>query len=128
MVTLFVLMLILHWFYDFVAQTHEQAINKNHSWSALLGHTITYSVGISICFGFYLIVTHTSTVFVDILRMFCKFFVITFVAHTATDYITSRESKKFFDKKDYHNGFVVVGFDQILHYLQLFFTYKWLIE
>jgi hypothetical protein len=51
---------------------------------------------------------------------------ITFFAHFATDYVTSRISKKFFDAKDYHNGFVVVGFDQVLHYVQLLATFIWL--
>jgi hypothetical protein len=56
--------------------------------------------------------------------MAALFSAVTFVGHTATDYITSRCSKKYFSKNDYHNGFVVIGFDQILHYLQLYFTYK----
>jgi hypothetical protein len=43
--------------------------------------------------------------------------------HFATDYVTSRIAKVFFDSGDYHNGFVVVGFDQILHYIQLFLSY-----
>lgn len=49
---------------------------------------------------------------------------LTFIFHWCTDYITSREAKKFFDKNDYHNGFVVIGFDQMLHILQLWFTFK----
>ena len=53
------------------------------------------------------------------------FALVTFLAHTITDYITSREVKKLFDKEDYHNGFVIIGIDQFLHYVQLFLTYKW---
>jgi uncharacterized membrane protein len=51
---------------------------------------------------------------------------ITFVFHTATDYFTSRQVKRLFAKQDYHNGFVWVGADQILHYVQLILTYIWL--
>jgi hypothetical protein len=49
---------------------------------------------------------------------------ITFVAHFITDYATSRIGKPFWEKKDYHTGFVVVGADQVLHYLQLIYTYE----
>lgn len=34
---------------------------------------------------------------------------------------------KLWAKGDVHNFFVSVGFDQVLHYTQLFLTYYWLI-
>ena len=34
---------------------------------------------------------------------------------------------KFFAESDYHNGFVTVGFDQMLHYIQLVVCYYYLI-
>ena len=53
------------------------------------------------------------------------FFVgITFVCHTITDYFTSRLNSKLWAKGDVHNFFVSVGFDQVLHYVQLFLTYQ----
>jgi hypothetical protein len=51
------------------------------------------------------------------------FAVVTFLMHYITDYFTSRVSKPFFEKQDYHNGFVVVGADQVAHYYQLLLTY-----
>ena len=42
--------------------------------------------------------------------------------HWVTDFLTSRIGKPFWDKGDFHNGFVVVGFDQVLHYIQLVAT------
>ena len=53
-----------------------------------------------------------------------SFFFITFLSHTITDYFTSRINKKLWEKGDTHNFFVFVGLDQILHYFQLFLTYK----
>jgi len=53
-----------------------------------------------------------------------KFVLITFVAHTITDYFTSRLNAKLWAKGDVHNFFVSVGFDQVLHYVQLFVTYQ----
>lgn len=55
------------------------------------------------------------------------FSLITFIAHFSTDWLTSRIGKPFWKNNDLHNGFVVVGFDQVLHYLQLYFTFKLLI-
>lgn len=121
--------LFIHWFADFVLQTHKQAMNKSSSWAALLAHTWGYTV---IWWIVLLYVRIYDSVTHDISPLFSwslhqgggilLFCLITFVAHTVTDYITSREAKKFFDVKNYHNGFVVVGFDQILHYIQLYFT------
>jgi hypothetical protein len=48
---------------------------------------------------------------------------ITFGAHWFTDYYTSRLNSKLWSKGDVHNFFVNVGFDQVLHYIQLFGIY-----
>lgn len=48
---------------------------------------------------------------------------ITFIFHTITDYFTNRLNSKLWAKGDVHNFFVSVGFDQCLHYVQLFLTY-----
>jgi hypothetical protein len=58
------------------------------------------------------------------LELSLLFFFLTFGFHFATDFITSRIGKPFWEKKDFHNGFVVVGFDQVLHYIQLIYTFK----
>lgn len=116
------IILLVHWLADFILQTHDQAINKSSSNKALLGHTITYSLVWWLVGALY-VLQHQDTYQNWHLSLFVM---ITFVAHTVTDWFTSRLCKKFFSKQDYHNGFVVVGFDQILHYTQLFICYIWL--
>lgn len=116
------LILIIHWWADFIMQSHEQAVNKSRSFAHLLEHTIMYTS----CWWFAWIVVLMATPNLDFLYwlyMLIAFIPVTFVCHTVTDYFTSRATRRFFDEKDYHNGFVVVGFDQILHYVQLFLTY-----
>lgn len=76
------------------------------------------------------------------------FVLITFVCHTITDYFTSRLNSRLlpetilltFTNRDleakemlcypkgssHHNFFVSIGFDQVLHYTQLFLTYHFL--
>jgi hypothetical protein len=56
--------------------------------------------------------------------MFVSFILITSFCHFTQDYITSRINKYFLAKKDTHNFFVCIGFDQILHYVQLYYTLK----
>jgi len=51
---------------------------------------------------------------------------ITFICHTATDYFTSRVNAKLWEKGQVHNFFVSIGFDQYLHYIQLFVTFYYL--
>ncbi len=104
--------LILHWIFDFILQTDWEAQNKSKSWNALLCHTMTYSLCwfpcILIWMGFKEAILFTS---------------ITFLAHTTTDYFTSRLNSRLWKENKVHNFFVSVGFDQILHYVQLFLTY-----
>lgn len=107
--------LISHWIFDFIFQTHKQAsrkaVNNAHLWM----HVQNYSL----CW------IPVSAFFVG---WDCfMFFIVTFICHFGTDYVTSRLVKKRFDAGDYHNGFVVIGFDQILHYLQLYLTFKFLL-
>lgn len=114
--------LFVHFFADFVCQTDEQAEGKSSSWEPLLSHTGVYSL----IWLFILIVYNVTLYGIPVSDNVVNFVIITFICHTITDYITSRESKKSFDKHDYHNGFVVIGFDQWLHAVQLLLTYKFL--
>lgn len=109
--------LIIHWFADFVLQTDKQAKGKSNNWRDLLSHTFIYSCSwfilplILLCFNIKLPK--------DILYLIP----ITFVCHTITDYFTSRLNSKLWSGGKTHLFFVSIGFDQILHYVQLFLTY-----
>lgn len=106
--------LIIHFVGDFLLQTDWQAKNKSTSLEALTYHVLVYSTTISVLSIPYL----TNS------RQFLALFIITAVAHFITDAVTSRIVKKYFAKEDHHNGFVVIGFDQALHYIQLILTFK----
>ena len=114
---LFIFILLIHFLADFGLQTHEQATLKSSSFKWLFYHVGVYSLIWFFC---------SFIVFGDFLLCF-YFALITFCAHYLTDFATSRIGKLFWDKKDLHNGFVIVGFDQILHYLQLYYTFKFLL-
>ncbi len=75
------------------------------------------------------------------------FMVITFIAHTVIDYFTSRLNSKLWARAEYwrkrtetdspgypelqgrfvHRFFVSIGFDQLLHFIQLLLTY-WILR
>ena len=87
---LFILILVIHFLADFALQTHEQAQGKGP-----IDPEIQKFWG---WIGFSLLVG---------------------IPHYLTDWCTSRIGKPFWKSGDFHNGFVVIGFDQVIHYISL---------
>lgn len=105
----FVTLLAVHWVADFVLQTHWQATNKSKNNEALAAHigiyTLALMIGSAVIFG-------QSAAWV-------YFWALNGILHFATDYCTSRISSRLYAKQDWHNFFVVVGFDQFIHQITL---------
>lgn len=129
--TIIFTIIIVHWIADFIFQAEEWATNKSKSFGSLVCHTIAYTLvwwfGASLLF----IVPSDISIFgigVDVPKVFA-FCCITFVAHTVTDYFTSKIVSYKFANKEYGSpipnfgAFTIIGFDQVLHYVQLFLTY-----
>jgi len=111
---LWLFILLIHFLGDFGLQTHDQATNKSSSDKWLFYHV-----------GVYSIIWFLATwIWFGAADKAFAFAITTFVCHFLTDFITSRIGKPFWENKDFHNGFVVVGFDQILHYIQLYLTFS----
>lgn len=107
--------LIVHWLADFVFQGDDIAKTKATNFSSLVFHALTY----------------TAIWFFPVSFLFLKYGVsasifwfipITFVSHGIIDYYTSKANKYLFDSGNTHGFFVSVGFDQMLHYIQLYLT------
>lgn len=113
---IFLAIFLIHWVGDFVLQTDKQAKGKSKNWSDLLSHTFTYSLLWTYVIGTLYILGFWSS-------LFLWFIPITFICHTATDYFTSRLSSRYWEEGKVHNFFVVIGFDQVLHYIQLYGTF-----
>ncbi len=109
--------ILIHWFADFVLQTDKQAKGKSKEWYWLLSHTFIYSL-------FWLPFILIGAWKLNYSLTMLLFVPITLICHTITDYFTSRLNNKLWNKGDVHNFFVSVGFDQVLHYIQLFGTYQ----
>ena len=131
MMTAFIIV-VIHFIADFIFQAEEWAVNKSKSGRALLSHTITYSViwflGATFLFNEPCDASPIIGYCVDTIKCF-KFASTTFVAHTITDYLTSRVVSQKFANNEYGSpipnlgAFTIIGFDQVLHYGQLFGTY-----
>ena len=115
--------IIAHWISDFVLQTHEQATKKSSSNYWLSQHIATYTISMTILIGTLVMFKMQLREYHYIDFTLTSFIVITFIAHFITDYFTSRLNSYLWAKGDVHNFFVSVGFDQVLHYTQLFGTY-----
>jgi len=109
--------LFIHWIGDFVFQSDWQAKNKSKNNIALTAHVASYSF----C---WLVACSMSVLLTDESILIILFPVITFVLHWITDYFTSRINSKLYAENKIHYFFVSIGFDQILHYVQLILTYK----
>jgi uncharacterized membrane protein YjjP (DUF1212 family) len=110
--------LIIHFLADFCLQTPKQAEMKSTDKIQLAYHVLTYS----------LIWFFASYVFFGSWFLALIFSVITYTCHYMTDYLTSRIGKPYWEAKDYHTGFVVVGADQVAHYIQLILTFQFILE
>ena len=110
-------LLFAHWVADFLCQTHYMSINKSKSVPVLLTHTGVYSVVIFL-FTIFLLELGIKELFI--------FAGITFIAHTLTDYVTSKLNANLWKENKIHWFFVSVGFDQFLHFTQLLLTFYYL--
>jgi hypothetical protein len=108
----YLVLLAVHWLADFVLQTHWQATNKSKRNGALAAHVGTYTLTLAV--GSALLFGQSS--------QWVYFVALNGVLHFATDYFTSRATSRLYAKQDWHNFFVVVGFDQLIHQVTLAVT------
>ena len=124
-------LLFAHWVSDFVLQSGWMATNKSRNWLALTAHVGTYTASMGVIMLLLSIVMATVAVDYDMFgavllaitpTAFAIWILINGALHFITDAVTSRITTKLWLKGDMHNFFVVVGFDQLVHYVCLFTT------
>lgn len=117
MIDLWVVFLIIvwsHFVFDFVLQSHWMATNKSKSNKALSAHVGVYTIGL--CWIACLLIGNWS------ITVALIWIAINSIMHFVTDWCTSRLTSRLFGK-NWHDFFVVVGFDQAIHYTTLVITY-----
>jgi hypothetical protein len=127
--TTILIIIFIHWVADFIFQDEKWALNKSKNNTDLFFHVLTYSTIwlFASCLLLGYVRRNETTEWYVYSSML--FFLMTFSCHFITDYITSRIVSKKFANKEYGSsipnfgGFTVIGFDQFLHYAQLFITF-----
>ena len=107
--------LAVHWFADFVLQSDWMAVNKSKRWDALAFHVLVYTAVLAAAAQFTMPPAAAMW-----------FPLINGVLHFATDAVTSRITSALHARGERHWFFVVIGFDQLLHYTALFSTFQYL--
>ena len=111
------LFLLIHWIADFIFQNDDEAVNKSKSIKYLLKHTGKYGLILTLfTYALWYIDFFGAQYWYTPL----VFGIIQFITHTTVDYFTSKINSNLWGRGDRHNFFVMIGFDQYIHYLILF--------
>lgn len=121
---IYIIILFVHWLADFVFQSHKMATKKSTSKVWLTKHVLTYSLITVTSWSFFIIPLSEKE---DIIPNLCMVWIITFVTHWFTDYVTSKITSRLYKEGKVHDFFVIVGVDQMIHYTTLLLTYCFLI-
>ena len=123
MMWVFIYIILVHWICDFVFQSRLMGENKGKDNFWLTAHVSVYTFFTILLwiFGFSLIGISIGA------KTVWLAFSLVFVSHWITDYITSRLTGKFYLEKRWYSFFNTIGFDQVLHYIQLFSVYTYII-
>ena len=119
--------IIIHWVADFIFQDEKWATEKSKSIKMLLYHTSTYSV-IWFFMNVIVVLSGYGKYNQHIFGMLVFFPLVTFIFHTITDFFTSKLVSKLFKNGELGSSipnfgaFTYIGYDQVLHYIQLFLT------
>ena len=116
--------LVVHWFADFVLQTHHMSTRKSSSNYYLTMHVSVYTFTTIVLWA---LVFPFTPLHITSLGIWASFAVI-FVTHWVTDYFTSRWTSKLYKEVRFHDFFVVIGLDQVLHYTQLLLTFNYILQ
>lgn len=100
-------LIVAHFLGDWVLQTDWMALNKAKSWLALNAH----------CFVVGFVLLLWASIYYHDSSVGTAFAVYNWAAHIGIDFCTSRGTSYLWGKKQRHWFFVLIGFDQVLHYL-----------
>ena len=115
--------LFIHFFSDFVLQTNHMATKKSTSNYYLGMHVTVYSITTILAWWLMFLIVGIHVTF--LMYMFAGLSI--FVMHFITDYISSRITGKYYKAQKNHEFFVTIGFDQWLHYIQIFIVFNYII-
>lgn len=117
-------MLFVHWFADFVCQTRTMANNKSKSLYYLTLHVAVYTIVTMTLWVIFMPIFFDVTFTLNTILLATG---LIFSTHWPTDKITSNITKYFYAKGNEKMYFTTIGFDQLLHFLQIFWVFEHII-
>lgn len=108
------LLFISHYIADFIFQSRQMGENKSSSHRWLLKHVVVYATVLGLL---------TFPLFENEYLFACWLFG-NFMWHWGVDYVTSRFTKRLYEQKKMHAFWCVIGMDQMIHYLTLFYSFQ----
>lgn len=129
-VLLFLILVLTHYLYDWVAQTREQAEGKSHSNRLLTEHVAMYTWGLLMGTALWAMInavgTRTPVHIIDVTHVL-EFVLINGILHWCTDWYTSRINAANWRRSNIKGFFDGIGADQAVHQITLIVTAWWLL-
>lgn len=113
-----ILIQLIHFIADFLCQTRKMAINKSKSLYWLTLHVLIYATITTLCW-----IPLGANLYI-----LPWIWLMTFISHWVTDFITSKITTYFYLKNNMFGFFSIIGFDQLIHTITLLLTYNYLIK
>jgi succinate dehydrogenase/fumarate reductase cytochrome b subunit len=107
-----ILLLLFHYFADFICQTEWQAMNKSRSYKALTDHVVIYT---------FLMMVLSSAFFGPAGVLIGG---VNGILHLPIDWVTSRINTHYYRTQQRSKFFNMIGLDQLIHTSLLIYTYK----
>lgn len=102
--------MFLHWIADFVCQSDAMAVRKSSSPKWLLLHVAVYTAVMAFTCIFSPINALSTIAYI-------------FGTHLVVDFFTSKMAAELWKCGERHHFFVIIGFDQFLHFVTLFWWF-----
>ena len=107
-------LMFFHFISDFILQTDTMAKNKSTSWKWLSAHVGTYMLVLFSGLFFLHSVMYSGDL--ELVAKLFTFVLANGILHFCIDAVTSRITSLLWKKQKVHEFFVVIGFDQFLHF------------
>ncbi len=115
-IVLLPIIFVAHYIADFIVQTSWQATNKSSNIGALSSHIFTYTLTLGFITALGLLAFGLP------LQLAFSYAMLNGVLHFATDFVTSRLSKKAHESGNQKQFWMIIGMDQLIHQLCLLVT------
>jgi len=109
-----VIIILIHFIFDWWLQSRWMANNKSSNWSALAIHCVIY--------GFGLVLVWQVAEFLEYYTITAKWTMVNFAVHLVTDAISAPLNKYLYKTRGEYGLFFGIALDQMIHFTTLFLT------